>query len=224
MSRNVAAEIELLEADIERLRKQGTAEANRYANDLEVRLVMVRQKMERIENLTIERLAAWVKEVITEIENKGIPKGDLSSWPERLRSEIFEALQVAWGAARFRAREAAAMMGVSHGTVLEWLHAQSWKTWLAERPRREDQAATIIDMSMQRASSILALDTNEPEILKIQSSLIKTVLSSAPGVPGQVPKKRGPTRPIQGLPSHSATEAESVPAPEKRKRSVERRK
>ena len=71
---------------------------------------------------------------------------------------------------------------------------------------------------------ILALDTNEPEILKIQSSLIKTVLSSAPGVPGQVPKKRGPTRPIQGLPSHSATEAESVPAPEKRKRSVERRK
>lgn len=203
MSRHAKDEIELLEQDIARLRGIGTAEANRYANDLEIRLVLVRQKIARMENLTIERLQEWFKQIGDELDERGLDKSAPDSWPERLRNEAYEGLQVAWSAARFRARGAAEMMGINLTLVSQWLTMASWKTWLGERQRREDQVKTIIDMATQRAASILAIDTDDPEVLKVQQQCIKTVFSTGFTVTEALPGSGRKNSARQGLPAPS---------------------
>ncbi len=183
------SEVQHLEESIIRLRELGTKDALRFADDLEVRLLVIKRKVDRIDQMTVERLGEWVQFILREVIELKKPTRFIKEWPEHLRDEMFQAVQTAWAASRFRVREAASTLGINDVSVVTlWMKSEEWQAWQRQKGRRVSQIASLADLAMERMAHILSLDTNDPEILKIQRATAKDVITAGLQVPQDVPK------------------------------------
>lgn len=185
------AQIQEMDADIQKLRSMGTKDALRMADDLEIRKVILKHKVDRIENLTLERLQAWVEKILFDVDFAKKRRDDIGSWPQDLRTEMFEALEVAWAANRFRVREAAETLGISVRMCRQWLESEEYQDWQVDKGKYSRQAATLISLTMQRMGSILSLDTNDPDVMKVQIAAGKAIMTSGVTIPERVPGRHG---------------------------------
>lgn len=181
-------EVQHLEQAIIRLRELGTRDACRFADDLEVRLLVIKKRIDRIDQMTVERLGEWVQHILSEVSSRKCGSAFIERWPEHLRDEMFQAVQTAWAASRFRVREAAATLGVDHGVVSTWMRTDEWKEWQRHKSRRVSQIASLADLAMERLAHILSLDTNDPEMLKIQRAAARDVITAGLSVPDDIPR------------------------------------
>lgn len=173
---------ELIQADIDKLRSIGTPEAARHADALEVRLIAIKRKLLSSEEMTVERMKAWVAACVLEAGKRKLSLRDLAMWPAGLLHDLFGALQSAMAICLNRPREAAMLVGVGHGQLLDWLGDARYKAWVIDSERRKAPAATMFDLASTRMSFILALDSQNPDIVKEQVKAAKVVLVDMPAM------------------------------------------
>jgi hypothetical protein len=215
-----------IEGAIAALRKNPTKGAQQAADELEVKLYRMKHKIGvRIDALSIERLGEWADELRADLVAAGWPHAAIDTWKnQRLVEDALQALEIAWCATAFRVRETAKMLGFDGSVINAWLDSESWRGFALDKNRRATQVATLADMAVSRLANILAIDTNDIELLRLQERAAHDVLTAGLRLPGLVPNPGGKR---SGLPaSHgraleqSAGDKVPAAAGEKRKRSV----
>jgi hypothetical protein len=212
-------ELQQLEESINHLREIGTKDALRHADDLETRMVVLKNKVDRLDHMTVERLGEWVKQIIGEASKQRKPalhETAIDMWPEHLRDEAYQAMQTALAAARFRDREAADMLGIHVSTMRAWKKSEGWPKWMMSKSRRTASVVALADLALERLGHTLSLDTNDPAVMALQVKASQIVLTAGLSVPDAAPA--GGIRRTGG---HSTAAAEPArPRPERAVRSL----
>lgn len=185
-------EEQAIRADIACLRRAGGKDNLAAADRLEVRLVVLKRQVDRIEQLTVDKLKEWVSEIVNELHGKALD--DLRAWPKHLRQEMFQALQLAWAASRFRIRETADLLGVSPRAVAEWVESEDYRVWSTEAGPRSMRVIAVADLALSRMGHLLSIETNDPKMLELQLRAASTVMTAGVTLPG---KTKGPEEPAK---------------------------
>lgn len=209
-------EEQLLRHDIEHLRKMGTPDSCEAADRLEARLIVMKRQTDRIEQLTVDKLKQWVEEVYKAVEGKH-RLDDVRSWPKHLRDEIFQALQLAWAASRFRVRETAVMLGVKPRIVHEWVNSDDFRSWSLDAGPRSMRVVAVADLAISRMGHILSIETNDVTMLNLQLKAASGFMTAGITLPQRQPHGLGEKDKKRALP---AGDGARVPAREKRTKAV----
>lgn len=209
-------EEQALRHDIEHLRKMNTKDSCEAADRLEARLIVLKRQTDRIEQLTVDKLKEWVAEIYKAIEGKH-RVDDVRSWPKHLRDEIFQALQLAWAASRFRVRETADLLEVKPSVVHEWLNSEDFNAWSLNAGPRSMRVVAMADLAISRMGHILSIETNDVTMLNLQLKAASNVMTAGITVPQRQPRVPGEKDKKRALP---AGDGERVPTRERRTKAV----
>lgn len=203
-----------LRSDIADLRRLGTKEALNAADRVEARLIMIKRQSERFDQLTVERLQEWVEEIN---RSRSIKDKPIEEWPAYLRDEMFQALQLAWAASNFRARETAKLLGLDLKTVAAWTSGECFQKWSVDAGPRSMRVIAVADLALARIAQVLSIETNDPAMLDRQLKAAGQVMTAGITLPSRAPQ--GPKEPERkrALP---AGDGERVPTRTTRTRAV----
>lgn len=183
-----------LKAQIVAYNHLGTDTGRRAAARIQAKVDVMTESRQRHSSLTVERLARWTEEITLEAEAHGLNPTKPATWPTELRDELFEALQLASAASAFNQRTTARLMGLTSHTVNVIQSSPEYSEWSAKSGRRHIRAHTLIDLSMARAGALLAIDTDNEEVVKQQVRLMTLMFKHglAPHPPEPPPAKQLP--------------------------------
>lgn len=128
---------------------------------------------------------AFLTRVLVAVDDAG---GDIytpapTSWHAALSLEFFEGFQMVWAAMGFDFRKTAAYLSEEKAEILPgWCRALvssvEYKAWAAATDNKV-QLSALVNLSMKRSAEILSRSSNDPKVMSVQTSLVKTVMSAA---------------------------------------------
>lgn len=175
-----------VQTKIDELRALGGRENHKAADRLEQMLVDAKAVGRRVVDVTIDSLREWLGKLKSDVIDAGKEIEAVDSWHGSHKKELREILMVAWSAAGFRARETAEMLEVKKATVEKWLGSKFWVDGLPESERAL-RLNVLADLATSELARILALKSDDEDIVKAKVNLIKLVVSG--GINNKAPNE-----------------------------------
>jgi hypothetical protein len=161
---------------IDDLRKLGTPDAIRIADRLQLQVQKWERDIDSPASMTVEMLRDWALSLRADVEKYELPLRDPTVWPEHLQDDLCELLSLAWPASGFLIRQCAHLTSFDGLTVKMWISSEWFSKKVRAGATNALRVASIVDLTISRMAQIMSIQTDDPETLRLQASIGRSVL------------------------------------------------
>jgi hypothetical protein len=144
-----------------------------------------------VERLNYEDVLTWFNGVYGRLvseqkSNVGVRMWKPDTWPDDIREELFDVLQICWAANQFRPHSVAEYLGIDRGKCVAWLRSEEFAEWSRHRGGRALKIAAVADLAIARTAEILSLKSDDPRIISTQTKLAASIVGGRGMPEGQI--------------------------------------